>query len=161
MLSLRVSKPKLWIFFFVFVKKKKRNYIPTIDLWDSCQSTASPLEPKASTDHERQWWNFVLCIPFFFSFTRHWAMAAIHRGSQMQTKCTIQTLQVVISLLRSSMECPHWEGTVGCNPKDKRTLLFTGPGTSCVTAWASRNSFYSGQNNLSRIVVYYTIFSSR
>lgn len=81
MLSLRVSKPKLRIpCFFVSLKKqqKKKTYIPTIDLWDSCQSTALPLKPKASTDHERQWWNFVLmghCVLLFFFFlqdTERW-----------------------------------------------------------------------------------------
>lgn len=127
MLSLRVSKPKLRIpCFFVSLKKQQQkknlysNHWPLGLLSEHCiaaeaQSIYRPWETvmELCTDG-------TLCITFFFFFfTRHWAMAAIHRGSQMQTKCRIQTLQVVISLLRSSMECPHWESTVGCNPKTR------------------------------------------
>lgn len=128
MLSLRVSKPKLRIpCFFVLLKKTTKknnlysNHWPLGLLSEHCiaaeaQSIYRPWETvmELYTDG-------TLCITFVFVlfFTRHWAMAAIHRGSQMQTKCRIQTLQVVISLLRSSMECAHWEGTVGCNPKTR------------------------------------------
>lgn len=91
MLSLRVSKPKLWIpwFFFCFCSKKKlySNHWPLGLLSEHCiaagaQSIYRPWETvmELCTDG-------TLCIPFFlFFFTRHWAMAAIHRGSQMQTK---------------------------------------------------------------------------
>lgn len=125
MLSLCVSKPKLRIpCFFVLLKKqqKKLRFQPLTSgtLVRALHRRWSPkhLPTMRDSDGTLYWWDTVYYF-FFFFFTRHWAMAAIHRGSQMQTKCRIQTLQVVISLLRSSMECPHWEGTVGCNPKTR------------------------------------------
>lgn len=164
MLSPCDSKPKLWssclffcffvCFLFSFFYFYKKPYIGFIDHCDSFQSTALSLKPKASTNHERHWWNFVLmghCV--LHIFTRHWAMTAIHRGSQMKTKCRIQTLQVVILLLRSSMECPHWKGTVGCNPKTRGLHYSQILGLPVWLHEPSRNGCYSERNNLSRIVV--------
>lgn len=108
------------VFIFYLKNKKQKTLIfRQLTSWTLARALHHCWSPKHLPIMRDSDWTLCCWDTVFHICPRHWAMAVIHRGSQMVTKCRIQTLQVVILLLRSSMECPYWKGTVGCNPKTR------------------------------------------